>query len=117
MRLCTVASFIFQRWNEGMSEMSQAVTEQERTHMDNKNGQEIEEQSLTVVTRGASEERQAAICGEVEKISATVEQSRRESELAERLAFVEHDLAELKAAASTTIANPLRRTIPASTSE
>jgi hypothetical protein len=58
-----------------------------------------------------------AISGEVERISATVEQSRRESELAERLAVVEEELAELKAAASTPITNPLRRTLPASTSE
>jgi hypothetical protein len=57
------------------------------------------------------------LSGEVERISATVEQSRRESELAERLAAVEHELAELKAAAGSTIANPQRKTIPASTSE
>jgi len=63
------------------------------------------------------EAEQGAISGEVERISATVEQSRRESELAERLAVVEHELAELKAAACTPITNPLRRTIPASTSE
>jgi hypothetical protein len=55
--------------------------------------------------------------GEVERISATVEQSRRESELAERLAVVEHELAELKAEASVAAATPLRRTIPASTSD
>ena len=54
---------------------------------------------------------------EVERISATVEQSSRVSELAERLAAVESELAELKAAAVTTATNPLRRTIPASTSE
>jgi hypothetical protein len=57
------------------------------------------------------------LSGEVEKISATVEQCGRERELAERLAAVEHELAELKAAAGSTITNPLRRTIPASTSE
>jgi len=32
------------------------------------------------------EERQGALAGEVERISATVEQSRREAELAEKLA-------------------------------
>jgi hypothetical protein len=55
--------------------------------------------------------------GEVERISATVEQGKRESELAERLVVVERELAELKAAAGSTAVNPLRRTIPASTSE
>ncbi len=58
-----------------------------------------------------------AIPGEVEKISATVEQNKREAELVERLAVVEHDLAELKAGASSLTANPSRKTIPASTSE
>lgn len=46
------------------------------------------------------EERQAALTGEVEKISATVEQSRRESELEEKLAAAETEIAELKAAAA-----------------
>jgi uncharacterized protein involved in exopolysaccharide biosynthesis len=48
------------------------------------------------------EERQAALTGEVEKISATVEQSRREAELEEKLAAAEAQLAELKAAAAVT---------------
>jgi hypothetical protein len=65
------------------------------------------------------EERQGA--GEVERISATVEQSRRESELAEKLAeklaTAERELADLKAAAGSTVLNPLRRTVPAATSE
>ncbi len=64
------------------------------------------------------EERVAAatpLTGEVERISATVEQSRRETELAEKLAEAERELAELKAAA--TVLNPLRRTVPAATSE
>jgi hypothetical protein len=56
-----------------------------------------------------------ALSGQVERISATVEQTRRESELAEKLASVERELAELKAAAAHTALNPLRRTIPAST--
>jgi len=89
--------------------------------MENNNEQEIQKQSLGAtevaeVTLRELEGRQVALSGEVERISATVEQSRRESELSERLAVVEHELAELKAAASTPIA-PLRRTIPASTSE
>ncbi len=64
------------------------------------------------------EERAAAACalsGQVERISATVEQSRRESELAEKLAAVERELAELKAASAHAALNPLRRTLPAST--
>ncbi len=60
---------------------------------------------------------QNAHAGEVEKISATIEQSRRESELAERLAAVEQELAELKAAASKAVVSPLRRTVPAATAE
>ena len=66
------------------------------------------------------EERQNATTGEVEKISATVEPAAagdREAELAEKLAEAEHELAELKAAASATALNPLRKTVPASTSE
>jgi predicted RNase H-like nuclease (RuvC/YqgF family) len=61
------------------------------------------------------EERQGTLSGEVEKISATVEQSRRETELAEKLAVAERELAELKAAANPV--NPLRRTMPAATAE
>ncbi len=61
------------------------------------------------------EERQSVLSGEVEKISATVEQSRRETELAEKLAAVERELAEVKAAAN--IVSPLRRTMPAATAE
>ena len=63
------------------------------------------------------EERQGALSGEVERISATVEQSRREAELAEKLAAAERELAELKAAAAPAALNPLRRTVPAATSE
>jgi ATP-dependent Lon protease len=63
------------------------------------------------------EERQVSLTGEVEKISATVEQSRREAELTEKLAAVERELAEVKAAAATSVLNPLRKTMPAATSE
>ncbi len=63
------------------------------------------------------EERQGALSGEVERISATVEQSRRELELAEKLAAAEKELSELKASAATSVLNPLRRTLPAATSE
>jgi 2C-methyl-D-erythritol 2,4-cyclodiphosphate synthase len=58
------------------------------------------------------EERQ----GEVEKISATVEQSKRELELADKLAVAEREIAELKAGANREI-TPLRKTVPATTSE
>lgn len=64
------------------------------------------------------EERQSS--GEVERISATLEvaaATRRESELAEKLAAAEREIAELKAAATQPLLNPLRRTVPASTSE
>jgi len=63
------------------------------------------------------EERQGAVSGEVERISATVEQSRREAELTEKLATAERELRELKAAAAPTAMNPLRRTVPASAAE
>lgn len=55
------------------------------------------------------------LAGEVEKISATVEQSRREAELAEKLASAERELAEVKAAQN--VLTSLRRTIPAATAE
>jgi uncharacterized protein involved in exopolysaccharide biosynthesis len=63
------------------------------------------------------EERQGALSGEVEKISATIEQSRREAELAEKLAAAEQEVAGLKAAATENVLNPLRRTLPSTTSE
>jgi hypothetical protein len=88
---------------------------------------EMEEKELTERLEAATillertlnwmEERQVSLTGEVEKISATVEQSRREVELVERLAAAERELAELKAAAAPTVLNPLRRTVPAVTSE
>jgi hypothetical protein len=65
------------------------------------------ERALTVL-----EERQ----GDVERISATVEQSNRELELADKLAIAEREIASLKAAANRET-TPLRKTVPASTSE
>lgn len=56
-------------------------------------------------------------CGDVAKISATVEQSRREAELHEKLAVAESQIAQLKAAVDHSVLNPLRKTMPASTSE
>jgi len=63
------------------------------------------------------EERQGALSGDVERISATVEQSHRETELAEKLASMERELAAVKAAAAQNAVNPLRRTMPAATAE
>ncbi|MGD0546458.1 MAG: hypothetical protein ABR991_01360 [Terracidiphilus sp.] len=68
-------------------------------------------------TLGWLEERQGALTGEVERISATVEQSRREVELAEKLAAAERELAEIKAGSAQNVLNPLRRTLPSTTSE
>ena len=71
-------------------------------------------------TLGWLEQRLAAVSelsGEVEKISATVEQSRREEDLAERLAVVQRELADLKASAAHSVLNPLRKTVPVATSE
>jgi septal ring factor EnvC (AmiA/AmiB activator) len=73
--------------------------------------------SLLEKTAAWLEERQGALSGELERISATVDQSRREAELAEKLAAVEKELAEVKAAASQGAPNPLRRTLPAATAE
>jgi len=53
--------------------------------------------------------------GEVQRISATVESTRREQELAERLAVAEQELSALRASTSPTTA--LRRTVPTATSE
>ena len=63
----------------------------------------------------------SALSGEVERISATVEQTRREEELAAKLAAAQQELEDLKAAATPVatpaLLNPLRKTIPASTTE
>lgn len=61
------------------------------------------------------EERQSALTGDIAKITATVDQSRREAELTERLAAAERELAELRAAAASS--TQLRRTLPAATSD
>jgi septal ring factor EnvC (AmiA/AmiB activator) len=90
--------------------------------MENKEKDLLErlEAATTLLERALTslEERATAastLSGQVERISATVEQSRRESELAEKLAAMERELAELKAASAHTSLNPLRRTLPAST--
>ena len=81
--------------------------------------------SLLERTLGWLEERQRFLSGEVEKISATVETSRREEELLARLTEVQSELAELKASAAGTgsgdgfpkALQPLRRTLPSATAE
>jgi len=77
------------------------------------------EAATTLLERTLSwlEERQSVLTGDVERISATVEQSRREAELAEKLAAAERELSELKAASGPAALNPQRRTVPAATSE
>jgi len=89
--------------------------------MENKE-QEITERlevATTLLERTLSwlEERQGALSGEVEKISATVDQSRREAELVEKLEATARELAELKAGAAQNVLSPLRRTLPSTTSE
>ncbi len=86
---------------------------------DEKNIVERLEAAATLLEKTLSwlEERQGALTGEVEKISATVEQSRREAELAERLAAAERELAEMKASSQQNVLGPLRRTMPAATAE
>jgi len=77
-------------------------------------------------TLGWLEERQRFLSGDVERISATVESSRREEELLARLTEVQQELAELHAAAAARsdaegafpkALQPLRRTLPSSTAE
>lgn len=63
------------------------------------------------------EERQGVLAGEVERISATVDQSRRESELIQKLEAAERELAALKAQPAQAAMNPLRKTLPAAASE
>jgi DNA-binding MarR family transcriptional regulator len=67
--------------------------------------------------RGASV---SAMTGEVDKISATVEAAAATRELAEKLAAAEREIEQLKIQASAQAAAPqvpLRRTMPAATSE
>jgi len=73
-------------------------------------------------TVGWLDERQRLLSGEVERISATVETTRREEELQAKLEAVERELVELKAAAGQQggfpkALQPLRRTLPSATAE
>jgi hypothetical protein len=63
------------------------------------------------------EERQNGLTGEVERISATVEQSRREAELTEKLLAAEREIKELKAASAPAALNALRRTLPSAATD
>jgi F0F1-type ATP synthase membrane subunit b/b' len=89
--------------------------------MENKEHEIVErlESAATLLEKTLSwlEERQGALSGEVERISATVEQSRREQELVERLAEAERELGELKASAAPQVLTQLRKTMPAATAE
>jgi septal ring factor EnvC (AmiA/AmiB activator) len=102
----------------------------ESCHLKERNGMDKDEKenaarleaAATVLEKTLSriEERLAAanaLAGDVERISATVEQSRREAELAERLEAAERELAQLKAGAGPAAPGLLRRTVPAATSE
>lgn len=89
---------------------------------DEKNLVERLEAATTQLERalGMLEEHHGVLSGEIERISATVESAaatRRETDLAEKLAAVERELAEVKAASTQNVLNPLRRTMPAATAE
>ena len=73
--------------------------------------------SLLERTLSWLEERQGALAGEVDRISATVEHSRREEELAEKLEAAEREIASLKNPGAQPALNPLRRTLPPAASE
>ena len=76
--------------------------------------------SLLERTLAVVEERQRFLSGAVERISATVETTRREEELAARLAEVESELAQVRAATAVELPKalqPLRRTLPTATAE
>ncbi len=74
---------------------------------------------------GGLEDRQSLLNSAVERISATVETSRREEELEARLAEAERELVELRAAAASGLGGsnlpkalqPLRKTLPSATAE
>jgi multidrug resistance efflux pump len=63
------------------------------------------------------EQQREAMAGEVGRISATVEQSKREMELAEKLTAAEQELAQLRASVALEAPGPLRRTVPTATAE
>lgn len=92
---------------------------QERVSMENNDGHIMERIDAAAIllerTIALLEERQGT--GEIEKISATVEQSRREAELTEKLAAAEREIADLKASSAQSVLTPVRKTVPATASE
>jgi len=68
-------------------------------------------------------ERERLLSGEVERVSATVETSRREEELTAQLETAQREIAELKAATAVGVRElpkalqPLRKTLPSATAE
>jgi hypothetical protein len=58
-----------------------------------------------------------ALSGNIDRITATVEQTRRESDLTEKLAAAEREIRELKANTAQPPLSVMRRTVPAATSE
>jgi hypothetical protein len=73
-------------------------------------------------TLGWLDERQRVLSVEVDRISATVETSRREEELEAKLEAVQRELSELRAGAAggdefPKALQPLRRTLPSATAE
>jgi hypothetical protein len=89
------------------------------------NGMELAERleaaaALLERSVGWMEERQRFLSGEVEKISATVEATRREEDLLAKLEEVQRELAELRAASGEVFPKalqPLRKTLPTATAE
>jgi hypothetical protein len=76
--------------------------------------------SLLERTVGWLEERQLFLSGEVERISATVETTRREEELLAKLEAMEVELKQLKAEGDRVSPKPLetlRKTLPSATVE
>lgn len=75
--------------------------------------------SLLERTLSWLEQRQGALAGEVERISATIDAATaaREAQLIEKLEAAEQEIAALKSQAAQPVLNPLRKTLPAAASE
>lgn len=73
------------------------------------------EQSIATNSVNLPEE-QESTAGEVERISATVDRGEPEATVDNRLATLERELAELKAA-GMQVSNPQRKTLPTSTAQ
>ena len=58
-----------------------------------------------------------AASDEVNRISATIEQSQREAELADKLSAAQREIAQLQAGLTNSPAPAQRKTVPAATSE